>query len=429
MVVTNRHCTICKNEFELHFRYQTEERTQQSDDGVTQTVHTFYCSQRCLEASHRGRTDGAVSCDACAARFEVELASQVLFTGGRRHYACSPDCRTRVLSGVRAVRLGQLLDPAYALENDDAQLVEPANKQVDKLPSDKVLSRSESAAVASLRPAPRVESAEPTASRPHSNPRVLAVFNHKGGTGKTTTAVHVAAGLAARGARVLLIDADGQGNVAASLGLEAERSLYHVLVMGLPFEQAKIAARPNLDVIAANETLAAAELYIAGQRNRDRVMASRLSRARTSYDYVIVDCSPSLSLLNQNALVLADAVLCPVACDYLSLIGIRQVVRTVKHVNKILGHPVNFWGVLPTLYDSRARICNEALDTLRNNFRDVCLDPIHFAIKVKEAPSLGKTLFEYAPNSSAAIDYLRVIERLIRVETPREQASRTKGVA
>jgi chromosome partitioning protein len=134
-----------------------------------------------------------------------------------------------------------------------------------------------------------------------------------------------------------------------------------------------------------------------------------------------------LSLLHQNALVLADAVLCPVACDYLSLIGIRQVVRTVKHVNKILGHPVNFWGVLPTLYDSRARICNEALDTLKKNFRDVCLDPIHFAIRVKEAPSLGKTLFEYAPNSSAASDYWRVIERLMENEISRDQASLAAG--
>jgi chromosome partitioning protein len=403
MVVINRNCTICQNEFELHFRYQMEERTEQDVSGASHAHYTFYCSQKCLEASHRGRADGAVACDACATRFEVELASQVLFTGGRRHYACSADCRTRILSGVRAVRLGQLLDPAYALENDEQTAAPLASN--DATP----------------------EVTPPARPRRSATPRVLAVFNHKGGTGKTTTAVHVAAGLAARGARVLLVDADGQGNVAASLGLEAERSLYHVLVMGLPFEQAKIAARPNLDVITANETLAAAELYIAGQRNRDRVMASRLGRARDSYDYMIIDCSPSLSLLNQNALVLADAVLCPVACDYLSLIGIRQVVRTVKHVNKILNHPVNFWGVLPTLFDSRARICNEALDTLKKNFRDVCLDPIHFAIRVKEAPSLGKTLFEYAPNSTAAADYWRVIERLMNVETSRDQASLSVG--
>ena len=455
MVVINRTCTTCNNEFELHFRYQMEEHVERDEQGVAHTRHTFYCSQRCLEASHRGRTDGAVPCDACATRFEVELASQVLFTGGRRHYACSPECRTRILSGVRSVRLGQLLDPSYPIESESesdkhggegdepvaavgpselalsvSAELEPSNDGSPPLPAVVETPAPPMATVAELRPAtPVTRSAEiPMRSRSASTPKVLAVFNHKGGTGKTTTAVHVAAGLAARCAKVLLVDADGQGNVAASLGLEAERSLYHVLVMGLPFEQARIAARPNLDVIAANETLAAAELYIAGQRNRDRVMASRLARARESYDYVIVDCSPSLSLLNQNALVLADAVLCPVACDYLSLIGIRQVVRTVKHVNKILNHPVNFWGVLPTLYDSRARICNEALDTLKKNFRDVCLDPIHFAIKVKEAPSLGKTLFEYAPNTSAAADYWRVIERLMQVEPARDEAGLAGGL-
>jgi chromosome partitioning protein len=465
MVVINRTCTTCHNEFELHFRYQMEEHAEQDDQGVTQTRYTFYCSQRCLEASHRGRTDGAVPCDACATRFEVEFASQVLFTGGRRHYACSPDCRTRILSGVRSVRLGQLLDPAYPIENDEQATpvgtpvstsiamsdAEPSNDAdppaplamaaASAMPAPSLATIGTPApppatvrtpapplaTVAELRPASKPADI-PMPRRGAASPRVLAVFNHKGGTGKTTTAVHVAAGLAARGAKVLLVDADGQGNVAASLGLEAERSLYHVLVMGLPFEQARIQARPNLDVIAANETLAAAELYIAGQRNRDRVMASRLARARETYDYVIVDCSPSLSLLNQNALVLADAVLCPVACDYLSLIGIRQVVRTVKHVNKILNHPVNFWGVLPTLFDSRARICNEALDTLKKNFREVCLDPIHFAIKVKEAPSVGKTLFEYAPNSSAAGDYWRVIERLMQVEPARDEAGLAGGL-
>jgi len=463
MVVINRTCTTCNNEFELHFRYQMEEHPEQDENGEARTRYTFYCSQRCLEASHRSRTDGAVACDACATRFEVELASHVLFTGGRRHYACSPECRSRILTGVRSVRLGQILDPSYPIENDSqgeqdepaapmgpsafalavSAEAEPSNDASAKPPAvatDAAEERPSAeisqvaatptppmATVAELRPVTKPAEI-PMRPRSAANPKVLAVFNHKGGTGKTTTAVHVAAGLAARGAKVLLVDADGQGNVAAALGVEAERSLYHVLVMGLPFEQARIVARPNLDVIVANETLAAAELYIAGQRNRDRVMASRLAKAREVYDYVIVDCSPSLSLLNQNALVLADAVLCPVACDYLSLIGIRQVVRTVKHVNKILNHPVNFWGVLPTLFDSRARICNEALDTLKKNFRDVCLDPIHFAIKVKEAPSVGKTLFEYAPNTSAAGDYWRVIERLMQVEPARDEAGLAGGL-
>src|SRR5688572_33104163 len=140
--------------------------------------------------------------------------------------------------------------------------------------------------------------------------------------------------------------------------------------MRLPYREAITVARPNLDLVPADETLAAAELYLAGQKQRDKVLQSRFAEARGQYDAVVVDCSPSLSLLNQNALVMADAVLCPVACDYLSLIGIRQVLRTLKQVNRVLGHPVNFWGVLPTMFDTRARICNEALETLRQNFKD-----------------------------------------------------------
>jgi chromosome partitioning protein len=260
---------------------------------------------------------------------------------------------------------------------------------------------------------PALPTREPGAPAASRRPKVLAVFNHKGGTAKTTTAVHVAAGLAARGQRVLLVDTDGQGNVATSLGTSFERSLYHVIVMRLDFKDAVVAARPNLDLVAADETLAAAELYLAGQKQRDKVLASRFAKARKDYDVVVVDCSPSLSLLNQNALVMSDAVLCPVACDYLSLVGVRQVVRTVKQVNRLLSHRVGFWGVLPTFFDGRARVCHDALDAMREHFGNVCLEPIRVTSRVKEAPSQGKTLFEYAPTSTAAEDYARVVERFL----------------
>ena len=183
--------------------------------------------------------------------------------------------------------------------------------------------------------------------------------------------------------------------------------------MGLPLAHATIKARPNLDVLASNETLAAAELYLAGRRSRDRVLASRLAMASTLYDTVVVDCSPSLSLMNQNALVFADAVLCPVACDFLSLVGVRQVLKTVRHVNQLLSHPVRLWGVLPTQFDPRARICHEALETLQEQFGSRCFEPVRQATRVKEAPSQAQTLFEYAPGSSAARDYLKVVERLV----------------
>src|SRR3954469_1072994 len=414
MVVIPRNCDVCKTEFELHFRYQMEERSELTEGGASVTRYAFYCSQRCLEASHRDRSDGQVPCDACATRFTVELAAHVLFTGGQRHYACGPGCRARILDGVRSVRLGELRQNEYELPGDAEPLPEPADSMR--------LTERAPALPPAIEPEPSVTTLPPVQSERRATnlrrlrpgkPQVLAVFNHKGGTGKTTTSVQVAAGLAEKGARVLLVDTDGQGNVATSLALTSERSLYHVIVMGLSLEQAVIEARPNLDVLPSNETLAAAELYLAGQKRRDRVLAQRLERARELYDYIIVDCSPSLSLMNQNALAFADAVLCPVACDYLSLVGVRQVLRTIKQVNRILGHAVQLWGVLPTQFDTRARICREALETLRQNFGEVCLSPVHYVSRVKEAPSVGKTLFEYAPTSTATEDYWRVVEKLL----------------
>jgi chromosome partitioning protein len=412
-------CNICGAEFEPHFRYQTEERTELDVNGLPSVVVAHYCSQRCLEVSFRDRTDGSVACEACARSFTVELASQVLFIGGRRHYACCAGCRARVVDGLRAVRSGERLDPRWAADAGESQA---ALQEEATLPSAAISLGSTSDAA----PASDVQasvhsiderSAEPRAAAPQHKCRIVAVFNHKGGTGKTTTAVHLAAGLAERGRKVLLVDTDGQGNVAVSLGLSVRRSLYHVLVMGMPVPDAVIHARRGLHVLPANETLAAAELYLAGRKNRDRVLATRLAHVHKSYDYVVVDCSPSLSLMNQNALCMADSVLCPVSCDYLSLVGVRQVLGTIKHVNKLLDHRVALWGVLPTHFDVRARICQEAYDTLREHFRGQCFEPIRHSSKVKEAPSQGKTLFEYAPGSTATADYYRVVDRLLNEET------------
>jgi chromosome partitioning protein len=277
-------------------------------------------------------------------------------------------------------------------------------------PSTPTITASPSAA-----PAPSVSATVtlPRARRDIQGPRRLAIFNHKGGTGKTTTTVSIAAGLAERGLKVLLVDTDSQGNVGVSLNVKTERSLYHVLVMGLKAQDAAVQVRPNLDLICANETLAAAELYLAGRQNRDRVLRDRLMAASDAYDVVLVDCSPSLSLMNQNALVFADGILVPVACDFLSLVGVRQVIKTVKNVNALLHHPVQIWGVLPTFYDARARICRDAVDTLKQHFGERCLSPIRATMKIKEAPAQGRTIFEYAGSSNAATDYWRVVDTLI----------------
>ncbi|AKT40670.1 ParA family protein [Chondromyces crocatus] len=480
-------CSICGTGFEVQFRYQMEEK----DGGFS-----FFCSQKCLEKSQLGGDGEAMAtCDACAKRFSPSLVSQVLYVSGKRHYACSLECRTQVVREANGVRLGDIAasvsEPPPATMREGAEAAEGLQEGAEPLPLSSGSSLGQTSArapssvapatrpaaagggsadvrrasalpgpqsSASATPAPRSKASEvparqggavavpvvpsPNARRgagtqpagtaaapvPQAVPRYLAVFNHKGGTGKTTTAVSVAAGLASKGKKVLLVDTDAQGNVSVSLGASAERSLYHVLVMGLRVADATKTVRPNLDLLPSNETLAAGELYLAGRQNRDRVLSDRLGAAAAGYDYVVLDCSPSLSLMNQNALVFADSVLVPVACDYLSLVGVRQVIKTVKNVNALLHHPVQIWGVLPTFFDGRAKIAREAVSTLQQHFGDRCLPPIRQAIKVKEAPAQGQTIFEYASGTPAADDYLTVVERIIE-SRERGQAGSEAGNA
>jgi chromosome partitioning protein len=393
-------CCICNKAFHVQFSYQMEEQTRATAEGQ-RTSFRFFCSQDCVKNSHQ--SPSGVPCDACGTDFQVTHAAHVLVITGKRKYACSTGCREQLVAEAKGLRLGDIVSASHTTPA-------PARPYVQAVSGPSGAARGE----AEPPPATAANNAPQAAVNvPNDAPSVIAVFNHKGGTGKTTSAVTLAAGLARAGKRTLLVDTDSQGNVAVSLGLKPSRSLYHVLVMGLRLQDAIVSARENLDVLAANETLAAAELYLAGRQNRDRVLSTRLAEAKANYDYVVVDCSPSLSLLNQNALVFADGVLCPVACDYLSLVGVRQVVKTVKNVNRLLSHPVQIWGVLPTMYDTRARICNEALETLQEHFGERCFSPVRSAIRVKEAPSQGQTLFEYAPDSNAAADYQAVVNRLI----------------
>ncbi len=244
--------------------------------------------------------------------------------------------------------------------------------------------------------------------------RRIAVLNQKGGTGKTTTSVNLAAGLAERGERVLLIDTDAQGNVGVSLGVSGEQSLYHVLVDGADPVDASVPVRGCLDVITCDATLAAAEIWLARQspESRARVLTKRLGLMAVSkrYDYVILDCGPSLNLLNQNALSYADEVIIPVTCDYLALVGVKQVLRTIKDVERHLGHAVRVSAVLPTFYDGRTKLAREVLETLQGHFKHKCLEPIRMNTKLAEAPSHRKSIFEYAPQSHGALDYSRVVD-------------------
>jgi chromosome partitioning protein len=391
MAAMTESCSVCGKHFDVQFRYQMEER----DGGFA-----FFCSHECHAKAVSGEASGGAACSACQKRFYVELVSQVVRIRGELRHACSEDCRRQILAEAGGARLGAL----------SANVAPPALAQLDELAELDDLAGS-----ADARPAAPISMPSPAARARRSMhaPSRLAIFNHKGGTGKTTTSVSIAAGLAARGLRVLLVDTDSQGNVGVSLGVKAEKTLYHVLVMGIRPSDAAIRVRPNLDLIVSNETLAAAELYLAGRQNRDRILRERLASTFEQYDVVMLDCSPSLSLLNQNALVVADGIVVPVACDFLSLVGVRQVIKTVKNVNSLLHHPVQIHGVLPTFYDARARICRDAVDALRDHFGERVLPPIRQATRLKEAPAQGKTIFEFAPESNAAADYGQVVDLLI----------------
>jgi chromosome partitioning protein len=244
--------------------------------------------------------------------------------------------------------------------------------------------------------------------------RRIAILNQKGGTGKTTTAVNLAAGLAEREQQALLVDSDAQGNVGVSLGVAGEKSLYHVLVESAEPTEVAVPVRSHLDVITSDATLAAAEIWLARQNSdqRSRVLTKRLNLMQISrrYDFIIIDCGPSLNLLNQNALSYVDEVIIPVTCDYLALVGVKQVLRTIKDVERHLGHAVRVSAVLPTFYDGRTRLAREVLETLQGHFKTKCLEPIRLNTRLAEAPSHKKTIFEYAPTSHGAADYNRVVD-------------------
>jgi chromosome partitioning protein len=295
-----------------------------------------------------------VECSVCGKTFEPAFAYQVAVTGGERRHFCHLDCRRRGL-GADAFRARRA--------------------------------------------------------------RRLAILNQKGGTGKTTTAVNLAAGIADRGYDVLLIDTDAQGNVGASLGIRGERTLYHVIVEGATIEEVAVPVRGHLDVITADATLAAAEVWLARlDDKRDQVLGGRLATAGKRYQYMVLDCGPSLSLLNQNALRFADEVLIPVSCDYLALVGVKQVMRTLRDVDKHLGHAVRVAGVVPTFFDARTNLAREAVETLRGHFKDRLCEPIRRSTRLAEAPSHRKTIFEYAPESHGAEDYRRLVERFVESE-------------
>jgi len=246
--------------------------------------------------------------------------------------------------------------------------------------------------------------------------RVIGVLNYKGGTGKTTTVVNLAAGLALRGSRVLCVDLDAQGGLATSLGVTCNYSLAHLLLGQAEPETCIVRARDNLDLIGSDRSLSQAEgelWRMADEREARRTLADRM-RGVEGYDYILLDFSPSASILSESGLLYVQELLVPVAMSYMALVGTRQVIETLRSAGQTLGHRARLYLIVPTFYRSQQRQDDEVMGLLRRYFRGKIARPIRADVRLAEAPSHGMSIYEYAPHSSGADDYSRLVKRVIR---------------
>lgn len=240
----------------------------------------------------------------------------------------------------------------------------------------------------------------------------IAVINYKGGTGKTSTVVNLAHGLALLGQRVLIVDIDPQGSAGYYLGLEPEFTLYDALLNLKPITSCIINARENLDIICSNERLFAAELKLAAQPRRESILATLMTSV-TGYDTILIDCPPSMNLLNQNALTFAEELVIPVSMEYLSLVGIRQLLKNIEMVNRILGKDLKVRKVVPTFYDPRNQKTKVIIDSLERVFPGCLSSPIRSSVSLSEAPGFRETIFEFDPKSKGASDYLKLSKEVL----------------
>jgi len=255
--------------------------------------------------------------------------------------------------------------------------------------------------------------------------KVIAITNQKGGVGKTTTAINLAASLAANNLRVLLVDSDPQGNTTSGLGVEktAElKTLYHVLLGGEEILPTILKTEcEGLELIPADKNLVGANLDLVDTEEREFRLRSALAPIRERYDYVLIDCPPALDLLTLNAMMAADSVLIPIQCEFFALEGISQLIDTVDKIRESFQHPLKIEGILLTMFDERTNLTRQVAEDLRDFFGDEVLKTvIPRSIRLAEAPSYGKPILMYDPRSRAAESYIKlakeIIEHGIRVE-------------
>jgi chromosome partitioning protein len=240
----------------------------------------------------------------------------------------------------------------------------------------------------------------------------IVVINQKGGTGKTTTAAMLAVGLARSGKKTLLIDLDPQGSLAVWFNLPFGINLYHALTGEAEITDCLYPLGNQLTLIPSNKTLAQAELFLATSEGRERILGEKLEQLG-EYDYVIIDCAPSLNLLNVNALLYADEAYVPVSMDYLSMIGAKEVVDNLNWLHQKMDAAVKIGMVIPTFYDRRDRKSQEVMEILDKHFGAVVCLPIRKNVKLAEAVGAHTDIYTYAPRSHGAVDYQLLVERVL----------------
>lgn len=260
--------------------------------------------------------------------------------------------------------------------------------------------------------------------------KIIAIANQKGGVGKTTTSVNLSALLAKKGKKVVLIDADPQGNATSGLGVEkdVEKSLYDVLINEEPVAGTlQDTVEKNLKICPSNMNLAGAEVELVSQMSREHRLKEQLEGIKDKYDYIFIDCPPSLGLITLNSFTAADSVLIPVQCEYYALEGLGQLLNTINLVKKHLNKSLEVEGALLTMYDIRTNLSNQVVKEVKKYFDNkVYKTVIPRNVRLSEAPSFGMPITMYDPKSKGARSYEKLAKEFLKIEEAKEKAKHMK---